>query len=173
MSISSDIKLLKKTSLFAPLSQEHLRLLVLGTEHITLSKDQTLFRQDEPSDAGFIIHSGKIKLFHTKNQNQKLLGVFGEGCLLAETSIFVENKCLVEAIASTKSDVLMIRRGMVRRILEEYPEITKTLHQQLLKKLVETQTEVNKVGIRLKNIPHDPSFDGESYLNKLQRGRPQ
>ena len=167
MSIKSDINLLKKTSLFGALSQEHLRLLAFGTEHLTLAKNQVLFNENESSDSGYVINSGKIKLVQTKNQQQKLLGVYGEGYTIGEKAIFVKTNRPASAIASTKSDVLMIRRVLIRRVLEEYPEITLILREHLLKKLVEFRSDINQIETHLNDIPQDPNVDVEKYLSSL------
>ena len=167
MSVASDVNLLKQTAIFANLSQEHLRLLVFGTEHILLVKDQTLFHENESSDSGYIINSGKIKLLRTENQQQKIIGEYSKGYMIGEKAIFVETVRPAKAVASTKSDVLKIRRVLMRRVLEEYPEITQILHQHLLKMLAETRAEINQIGVKLDEIPHDPTFDVENYLANL------
>ena len=167
MSITSDINLLKKNPLFATLSHEHLRLLAFGTEHLTLSKNQILFNENESSDSGYVINSGKIKLIQTKNQQQKLLGIYGEGHTLGERAIFIETTRPASAIASTKSDILMIRRVLIRRVLEEYPEITLIIRKYLLNKLTEFRSGINQIGTHLNEIPHDSNVDVEKYLSNL------
>ena len=80
-------------------------------------KDQTVFRQGDPSDAVFYIQSGKIKKTVVSEQGKEavvaLLGTgdfFGEGCLAGEalrlSTVTALTKCVITRIS--KSDITRV-----------------------------------------------------------------
>src|ERR1700733_11937184 len=85
-------------------------------------KDQIVFRQGDPSDAVFYIHSGKVKKTVVSEQGKEavvaVLGAgdfFGEGCLAGEP------RRLSTVSALTKSVIALISQADSTRVIHEEP----------------------------------------------------
>jgi CRP/FNR family transcriptional regulator, cyclic AMP receptor protein len=96
-------------------------------------KDQTVFRQGDPSDSVFFIQSGKVKKTVVSEQGKEavvaLLGTgdfFGEGCLAGEV------RRLATVSAMTKSVIARISKADITRVIHEKPAFAELFIAHLL-----------------------------------------
>ena len=152
MTLAEDISLLIKVPLFSDLSSDHLRLLAFSSIRLELPAGRVLFRKDAPATSGFVVMSGEIVL--GDNVDAEPLGRFGPGALLGETALFIANRRPATATAAVDSEVVEIDRSLMRRMLDEYPEVAARLHARLVDKLASTVSEVSRVKTRLDAISY-------------------
>lgn len=153
MTLAEDISLLIKVPLFSDLSSDHLRLLAFSSIRLDLPAGRVLFRKDAPAASGFVVMSGEIVLGDTIDAETPL-GRFGPGALLGETALFIANRRPATATAAVDSEVVEIDRTLMRRMLDEYPEVAARLHARLVDKLASTVSEVSRVKTRLDAISY-------------------
>jgi CRP/FNR family transcriptional regulator, cyclic AMP receptor protein len=96
-------------------------------------RDQTVFRQGDPSDAVFYIQSGKVKKTVLSEEGKEavvaLLGTgdfFGEGCLAGEALR------LSTVSALTKSVIARISKADITRVIHEEPAFAELFISHLL-----------------------------------------
>ncbi len=76
LSIAEKIACLKKTELFADISEEDLARFAEIADDVYLTDDQTIFNEEEKSDAVYFVVNGQMKLcrsgieFTTRGQNE-------------------------------------------------------------------------------------------------------
>lgn len=153
MTLAEDISLLIKVPLFSDLSSDHLRLLAFSSIRLELPAGRVLFRKDAPATSGFVVMSGEIVLGDGTDA-ETALGRFGPGALLGETALFIANRRPATATAAVDSEVVEIDRTLMRRMLDEYPEVAARLHARLVDKLASTVSEVSRVKTRLDAISY-------------------
>ncbi|KAB0681445.1 cyclic nucleotide-binding domain-containing protein [Aureimonas leprariae] len=142
MSLESDIAVLASVPLFAGLDGDQLRLLAFGAEHRRLRRGETLFRMAARSDAGFVVVTGEVELLRQKGETQISAGVYGPGTLLGEFALLTETRRPATAVTRTDCDFIRIARPLFRRMLEEYPEIARKLHERIADDLARMTADI-------------------------------
>lgn len=157
MTLAEDISLLIRVPLFSDLSSDHLRLLAFSSIRLELPAGRVLFRKDAAANSGFVVMAGEIELADTGRPEPRPLGRYGPGALLGETALFVETRRPATATALVDSDLVEIDRALMRRMLNEYPDVAARLHAKLVDKLGGTVGEVARVKSRLDAIAYPPA----------------
>ncbi|MEO0328038.1 MAG: cyclic nucleotide-binding domain-containing protein [Pseudomonadota bacterium] len=131
MTLDQDIELLARQPVFVDFSLEQLRLIAFGSQKHRYNKGSELFRDGQSADCGYLIIHGEIQVFLTKNNSSSLAGIFARGDLLGELAMLTANRRAGTAVVTADCEVLRITRAIVRRILEEYPELAALLHDRI------------------------------------------
>ncbi len=160
MTLAEDISLLLKVPLFSDLSSDHLRLIAFSAIRIDLPAGRVLFRKDAPAMSGFVIKAGEVELRDTDRPEPTTHGQFGPGALLGETALFVETRRPATALAVSDCQLVEVDRTLMRRLLDEYPDVAARLHAKLVDKLAGTVVEVGRIKTRLDAIAYPPARQG-------------
>lgn len=131
MGIDADVDALKQVPLFAGFSAEHLRLVAFGTERMTMGKGRELYREGDPADCGFLILSGSVSLYEDHEGSRRITGLAHAGTLLGELALIAPVARPSGAVTAEDCEIMRISRTLVRRVLEEYPEIAAGMHARL------------------------------------------
>ena len=131
MGIEADVNALQQVPLFSGFSAEQLRLVAFGTERLSMGKGRELYREGDDADCGFLIVSGLVSLYEDREGSRSIVGTAGSGTLLGEFALIAPTKRPTGAITAEDCEVMRISRTLVRRVLEEYPDIAVKLHNQL------------------------------------------
>jgi CRP-like cAMP-binding protein len=149
MSLDRDIALFSRIPLFSDLATEHLRLLAFSAVRTELLTDQILFREGAAAASGFILASGELELSTGIGKSKKVLTTCEPGTLVGEIALFIETKRPATATATRVSEVLEVSRGLVVRMLNEYPQVALRLRATLADRLSATVGELGKVRTEL------------------------
>lgn len=143
MSLTDDISLLSKVSLFQGFSDEMLRLVAFGSERRTITRNKPLFHEGAVADSAFVVASGRFTLL-SRDRNGKLqtIGQALPGDLLGEMAVISASKRRMTVMATDDSEVIRINRPMFRRMMEEYPEIAMMLRERIKQNLGSMLREV-------------------------------
>ena len=131
MGIEADVNALQQVPLFSGFSAEQLRLVAFGTERLSMGKGRELYREGDDADCGFLIMSGLVSLYEDREGSRNIVGTADAGTLLGEFALIAPTKRPTGAVTAEDCEVIRISRTLVRRVLEEYPDIASRLHQQL------------------------------------------
>jgi CRP-like cAMP-binding protein len=131
MGIEADVHALQQIPLFSGFSPEQLRLVAFGTERLSVGKGRELYREGDDADCGFLIVSGQVSLYEDREGSRRIVETARSGSLLGEFALIAPAKRPSGAITAQDCEVLRISRALVRRVLEEYPDLAVKLHQQL------------------------------------------
>jgi CRP-like cAMP-binding protein len=143
MGLETDIATLSRVPLFQQLGDEEKRLLAFSASRVDLDANQVLFEKDVPADGAFVIVSGRIDLTDDGGESgRRILASCGPGALLGEMALFTDTVRPARAVALLPTAVLGISRTLMRRMLEEYPDAARRIHDVLAEYFVATVTEL-------------------------------
>jgi CRP/FNR family transcriptional regulator, dissimilatory nitrate respiration regulator len=104
-----DLRLVRRLPFFASVSADHLARLLQGAMPLHAPRNGTIFLQDEPATAFYVVLDGWIKLSRLTAAGQEtVVGVFTNGESFAEAAIFGSGIYPVTAIAVTPARLLHI-----------------------------------------------------------------
>ncbi len=145
MAIDEDVRALGAVPLFRSFSGEQLRLIAFGTEHLSISKGRELYREGQEADCGFIILSGTLNLIEENGMNRRIVQTAVKGSLLGELALVAPTKRPTSAVAAEDSQVMRINRSLIRRVLEEYPELAARLHSEIAERFQEFLGDITRL----------------------------
>lgn len=116
------IRFLSRVSLFKGAPQEVLEKIVKGVEVHRLPKGEVLVRQDNPSDALFIIQTGWVKVITAGKQAQEvILNQCGPGQIVGEMGLFDHRPRSNTVITISPVKILEIKYGVILQLCSEHP----------------------------------------------------
>ena len=125
-------KELTGSSVFGQLPKEKRDELTRAMENRVVARRTIIFRQGDPGDKFYIIHSGRVRVFRTDADGLEtdlaLLGAgesFGEMALLTGEA----RSANVEAVEETRLKVLS--KEQFELILKDFPHISRTFVKQM------------------------------------------
>lgn len=145
MAIDDDVNALARVPLFHAFTTEQLRLIAFGTEHLSITKGRELFRAGDAAECGFVVLSGSINLVEDDKMNRRIVQVVGRGALIGELALIASTERPCGAVAVENSEVIRINRTLMRRVLDEYPELAATMHAEISARFAEFLKSVTKL----------------------------
>jgi len=107
MATHIDPSVLSGVALFSGIPEAELPVLLELADQITLSAGESLFQEDEPADAFYVLLSGGIDLFsHGNRTDESFLAHLTAGAVIGETSLLVDKQHSASARASEPSTLL-------------------------------------------------------------------
>ncbi len=129
MALSDDIELLRQLEFFNVFSDDALRMILFATERQKLNEGEKLFSKGSPSTGGYIVESGSIAL--SDDLVEAELERVGRGALIGEIALLASGERPVHAIARTDSQLIVLPRALMHRLLSEYPDAAQRLADQI------------------------------------------
>lgn len=145
MSIEDDVNALAQVPLFETFTSEQLRLLAFGTERLKINAGRELFREGDTADCGFVVTSGSIHLVEDNQMTRRIVQTLGPGTLIGELALITTTRRSCGAVAAEISEVIRINRVLMRRVLDEYPDLAARMHASLSGTFVKFLSSVTKL----------------------------
>jgi CRP/FNR family transcriptional regulator len=96
------------------------------------AKNEVIFHEDTEALFYYQVVEGQVKMININNDGKEYIqGIFHEGCSFGEPPLFVNEVYPTTAIAQKDSIVLKLSKSTFLKLLDEYPELTKSLLIQL------------------------------------------
>ncbi|MDR3493936.1 MAG: cyclic nucleotide-binding domain-containing protein [Ancalomicrobiaceae bacterium] len=146
MTLESDIDTLRKVAFFADFGADPLRLLAFSAETREFADRAVIFEAGEPAESGFVVVQGRIDLMRQEGRGQRLLTSLGPCNLIGELALIVDTIRPARAISIGRSRLLMVRRSIFRRVLDEYPAIAQDLTNRITARLTGLAPEIDRIG---------------------------
>ncbi|MCG6122896.1 MAG: Crp/Fnr family transcriptional regulator [Microvirga sp.] len=146
MSLEDDIATLARAPLIGLLDRDALRLLAFAADKRRLRQGEALFRKGDKADSGFVVVEGEIG-FDTEGGKPFALAHAGD--LVGRTALFARGERAANATAREPTTVLRISISLMRRVLEEYPDVAAAMHDDIARDLEALTGELTRVGARL------------------------
>jgi CRP-like cAMP-binding protein len=127
--LDDDIAILSAAPLFGFMGRDALRLLSFAAERRTLTAGERLFAQGERADGGFIVMSGALTL--TPRGSHAVPVTVGRSSLIGRLALFQRGERPCDADAASPSEVVRITPTLMRRVLEEFPDAARAIHDEL------------------------------------------
>lgn len=150
MSLETDVQLLARVPMLSEFSEDKLRLLAFSAENRSYRDGQQLFAAGDRADAGFVVAEGEVAL--TGPGGPEPVEVAGPGSLVGELALMVEGERAFTATARGAVEVIVIRRPLFRRMLEEYPDVARGMYARMSARLAETTAALMRVRDRIDAI---------------------
>jgi CRP-like cAMP-binding protein len=147
MALESDILFLSKVPLFAGFSADHLRLLAFGSENMKFSSGRTIFREGDAADCAYVVIAGTVRLSQIKRGQPVAIREISSGAALGELALLAQTNRAVTAQTVGDVETIRIGRSLVRRILEEYPELAAGMYREIstgLRSMIRDITNLDK-----------------------------
>lgn len=152
MSLFEDIAVLRRVSLLAGLTDEQLRLLAFSGERQAIAEGETVFEAGAPAAGAMVVLAGRMRVLMPDEHGDTRS--IGPATLINAPALIVEARQPFRAEAETDCEILLLRRSVFRRLLDEFPAVAARLHAELASRLAGFAGELARIGERL--------TDGES-----------
>lgn len=149
MTLGQDVHLLQSIPLFADFPPEQLRLIAFSAEPLKLPPDTTLFRQGSEADTGYVLVSGAVAFFTETNGEVEEIAIAGPGALIGELALLCPTMRPTSAKTVEPTELLAVERRLLRRVLEEYPEMAERLRLALSNRLATMNSDLARTRDRL------------------------
>lgn len=118
-------QLLSNVSIFSPLGEGEIDLLLAATTTRRLDSGETLFRKGDPGNQLYGILSGSLKVMATGPDGRDVLfGLMGPGEVLGEIALLDSRARSATVVAVEASDLLTLHRRELLPFLESHPRAT-------------------------------------------------
>ena len=151
--------------LFKQLSPDDLQKIARLTVEVSYKTGDTIFLQNEPGDAMYIVDSGKVRIWvRDGDGNEVTLSELGPGNFFGEMSVLDGGKRSANATALLDATLHCLRRGEFEKFLAEHPYAALEVIRGIGGRLRETNLLVSQRVTRNANIVHERSL---SALDRL------
>ena len=114
---------LGKASIFAGLGRQELEELAALASLKTFAQKETIFLEDDPGDALYILRTGAVKIFRVSaDGREQILAVLHPGELFGEMAVLQGATRSAAAQALVESTVLVFPQAEFRRFLAQQPQ---------------------------------------------------
>ncbi|NNF09002.1 MAG: cyclic nucleotide-binding domain-containing protein [Acidimicrobiia bacterium] len=128
-------KLLTSIELFSALDDVALAKLSAGAESLHLRGGEVLLREGDPSDALYVVASGRMQAFVTTDGTEALVGEIGRGEVIGEMGILADEARSATVRALRDSNLLRFPRDMFVGFLHDHPEELFAITQLIIQRL--------------------------------------
>jgi len=115
---------LRKTQLFARLTESEMRMLCVRVIRRHFGRGETLFSEGDQCHGLFVVATGRIRIFKlSPSGREQVLAVEGPGSSFAELPVFDGGVYPASASALEDAEVLFIARKDFQNYCREHPEV--------------------------------------------------
>jgi CRP/FNR family transcriptional regulator, cyclic AMP receptor protein len=107
-------------------------------------KGELLFKENDNSQDFFIIKSGSVRVFKKMGQKEVTLDTLGPGMVAGEIASIDNVVRTASGIALSDTEVIVIPRSSVEKILEKIPEWFRKISQILVQRLSEVDEKISR-----------------------------
>ena len=116
--------ILKKTPLFASLTDVEMQALAAHTTRKRFQKDEQLFAEGDPCKGLYLVAGGKIRIFKlSPSGREQILAVEGPGSSFAELPVFDGGNYPAAAASLEDTEVMFISRKDFQNFCREHPDV--------------------------------------------------
>lgn len=135
--------------IFAELPTEVLaKIEKIGTKR-KYSKDEPILLEEDSGNALFVILSGKVKVSRSSNDGREvILTILGESDFFGEMAILDGLARSANVIAIEESEVFLIQRNDFLQLLQDHPEISIILLQELTSRLRNADMKIKALSLK-------------------------
>ena len=126
---------LRKTALFKNVGAEKLMKLAEITQEAAYPKDTLISAQGEISDILYIVKKGSLRVVKSEGDLSTILRKVNSGDTYGEIGLFTQTVRTASAFADEQCELLIIRRGIFKKLLLEIPDIAVSLLEVLCERL--------------------------------------
>jgi CRP/FNR family transcriptional regulator len=135
LSVMDLIIALKRIPLFTSVHGEGLKRIAESIREKTISPGELVFAEHELGEEMYVVHSGKILIFHDTAGRENILDSVRAGGYFGEMAIIDEQPRSASARASEESVLLVLHKNDFRAAIHDYPEIAFEVLKEFVRRL--------------------------------------
>jgi len=108
---------------YLPLSPGDLDALSSAGEYVDKYPGTHLFREGAESTTAYVIRSGRVELYRSRQEGARVVTRVGEGAVIGDIAMFQNRPYLSSAKAITPVNALRLDRGRLIPVLIEHPRV--------------------------------------------------
>lgn len=135
--------------IFNHLDDDTMKKIASYTHHVDLEKGEFLYQAGDEGNALYIVHRGRIKIYRLlENGKEQLVRLLNPGDFTGEWTLFQEEGVQRDfAEASIKTEICMLRREDMQKILADYPSIGMELLSKMSQRLEQSERQTTTVAV--------------------------
>ncbi|MGE5158383.1 MAG: cyclic nucleotide-binding domain-containing protein [Gemmatimonas sp.] len=145
MSIEDDVALLERVPTLRLLGEASLRMLAIGSEQRIVAAGDTLFKQGDEADCGFVVQRGALRIHDDSGAEITA----SPGTLIGELALVVAMRRPSTATALEHSSVVRISRSLFQRVLESDPAAAVRLRDEFANRSAQIASDILTAGSKL------------------------
>lgn len=135
-------RLLAALPIFQVMEPEAVHVLAFSVKERKIAAGTHLFRQDEPSDGGYVLVEGAI-LLRSLGQQKRITPTM----LIGEAALISETRRPADAEVTDTATVLVLPRSLVLQVLEAHPASAARLRQHVAEALRQTHQALRQLAL--------------------------
>ena len=140
---------LKSVPIFSELDADRLKQISQLGSRKFFKKDITILDEDETGSALFVIISGKVKVSRESDDGKEvILTILNESDFFGEMAILDGLSRSAGVIAIEETELFIIQRTDFLNLLQEHPEISVALLQELTRRLRASDLRIKSLSLR-------------------------
>jgi CRP-like cAMP-binding protein len=153
MSLNEEVELLRSIPLFANIEPSKLKLLAFTSERLTFQPGQTLMRQGEMGDAGFLIVDGEADvIIETQDGTSLTVAQVGRNVFVGEIGILCDVPRTATIVATTEIDTVRISKDVFMRLVNEFPSMAVEFMRELARRQDRTNKQLTEANRRIREL---------------------
>jgi len=125
-------EIIRDAPLLTRLADDDLRALVKSGREISFRKGETIFRQDDPGDALYVVFEGSVQItFGSVDGREITLAILGPGECFGDLALLDGRPRSAGAVAANAARTFVIARDAFVRWLDERPAAARSLLETL------------------------------------------
>lgn len=144
-----DISLLKKVPIFSNLKNDD--LLKIRSLCVTKSykRDRIILIEEDKGSSMFLIQCGRVKVSRMSEDGREvILSILESGDFFGELSLLDGKARSANVTAIEDSEVLLLRRGDLLKLIEDYPQIAIGLLKELAARIRRSDTQIKSLSLQ-------------------------
>lgn len=134
-SLTAQVEALRRLPLFKEMEISKLKLLAFTSELARFRDGEPLFRQDEASDAAYVIMEGRVDLVIATPSGPIDIGTIDGSGIIGEVGILCDRPRMATALAVGDVATLRIGRDAFFRLMDEFPQIAVPMLRDIAQRL--------------------------------------
>ena len=142
LSVMDLIIALKRIPLFTAVHGEGLKRIAEAVREKAIPAGELVFAEHELGEEMYVVHAGKIVIFHEAGGREHMLDLVRSGGYFGEMAIIDEQPRSASARADEESVLLVLHKSDFRAAIQDYPEIAFEVLKEFVRRLREADLRI-------------------------------
>jgi small-conductance mechanosensitive channel len=142
---------LNNIPIFTPLCPEEIQSLSKSSSIRVFAPKEAIVRKGQKGTSMFVIHRGTVNILIEEAGRQQIVGSLSEGDFFGEMGLFTGEERTADVVAETETKVLEIRSRSLKPILENNPELVKSISEIIESRRAELDKQQSETKKRKKS----------------------
>lgn len=135
-----------KVPFFNHLDADEMLKIASMSRHVDFKKGEIIYHEGDPLEYLYIVHQGRVKSYQLfESGKEQLLRILEPGEFMGELALFTEKVLDNYAEAMAKTNICMIHRSDMQRLMQEHPTIAVKILEQFSSRLEQTEKLVGQL----------------------------